>query len=213
MGQAIDKLILGNRAFRSTYVASQRDFLGRLVSEGQSPDTLFVGCSDSRVIPELLTGSAPGELFVVRNVANVVPRAARSRGGTGAAVEYALRHLHVDHVVICGHYGCGGIRAAVDGIPSDHPLPEVDRWLESSRRAAARARRQLRPGEDLQRRAVEENVEEQLVNLTTYPDVRAALDAGQLVLHGWCYDMQTGRLFAWDADEDVFTPADALLPG
>lgn len=213
MAGAIRKLLKGNLEFRRTYVSSQREFLHRLVSEGQSPDTLFIGCSDSRVIPELLTGSAPGELFVVRNIANVVPPVRRRGGGVGAAIEYALEALAVDHMVVCGHYGCGGVRAAVEGIHHDPPLPTVERWLENVRPAARRAARALRPGEALLRRAVEENVEEQLANLATYPAVRAALDAGKLVLHGWCFEMDTGRVLVWDADEDVFLPADTHLTG
>lgn len=213
MSGAIKKLLRGNLAFRESYVSSQRGFLSRLVSEGQSPDTLFIGCSDSRVIPELLTGSAPGELFVVRNVANVVPPVRRAGGGVGAAVEYALLALKVDHVVVCGHYGCGGVRAAVEGLHGDHDLPFVDRWLGAVRPAARRAARQLRPGEDPIRRAVEENVEEQLANLATYPMVREALEAGRLVLHGWSYDIETGQVFVWDAGRDVFLPPDTLLPG
>ncbi|MCC7541253.1 MAG: carbonic anhydrase, partial [Deltaproteobacteria bacterium] len=107
-------LLEGHRFFRTSYVAGERDFLHQLASVGQSPDALYVGCSDSRVVPELLTSSAPGALFVVRNVANLVPSLTHADASVGAALEYAIGHLHVPHVIVCGHLGCGGIGALLD---------------------------------------------------------------------------------------------------
>lgn len=206
----ITRLLRGNLTFRVSYVQGARAFLQRLASEGQSPGALFIGCSDSRVVPELLTSSAPGELFVVRNVANIVPPAdpARSLGddSVGAAVEYAVGVLGVEHIVVCGHHGCGGVRAVLEGhVPADSP--RLAEWLCHAAAPVERARSAEAPLE----RAVEENVEEQLANLASYPVVRAALDRGALHLHGWVYDLAAGTLAVWDAHTDRFVPADTLM--
>src|SRR5262245_11235372 len=108
-----EHLIHGYARFRAEYFAGEREYLHRLAVEGQRPSALYVGCSDSRVIPELLTSSAPGELFVVRNVANQVPTLQHSDASVGAAVEYAVGYLRVRHVIVCGHYGCGGVKAVL----------------------------------------------------------------------------------------------------
>lgn len=210
----IDKLIRGNKSFRKEYVAGAKDFLERLASQGQSPGALFVGCSDSRVVPELLTNSSPGELFVVRNVANIVPPAdeVRSLGddSVGAAIEYALAALKVEHIVVCGHYGCGGVRALVEAhVPKD--CPNLSEWLMHAAPACSRAAREGLEGVAALNRAIEENVEEQMANLATYPSVRAKLDAGELQLHGWIYDLHAGHLVIWDPRSETFRHMDSIL--
>lgn len=207
----IARLLKGNLTFRVEYVAGARDFLRRLASEGQSPGALFIGCADSRVVPELLTSSAPGELFVVRNVANLVPPAdaGRSLGddSVGAAIEYAVGVLGVEHVVVCGHYGCGGVRAVLeDHVPAGSP--RLREWLCHA--AAPVARAKAAGGAATFERAVEENVEEQLANLASYPLVREALDRGALQLHGWVYDLAAGSVAVWDAHTDTFVAVDRL---
>lgn len=209
----INKLIRGNLSFRREYVAGAGDFLDRLASEGQSPSALFVGCSDSRVVPELLTSSSPGDLFVVRNVANIVPPADETRSlgddSVGAAIEYALAVLGVQHIVVCGHYGCGGVRAVLeDHIPPNSP--NLADWLCHAKPPAARATAAGHSGEALLDRSVEENVEEQIANLATYPLVRAQLDAGKLHLHGWVYNLRSGRLLVWNSFDDRWAEADEL---
>jgi carbonic anhydrase len=197
------KLLSGHATFRREYVAHSRDFLEALASEHQSPDALYIGCADSRVIPELLTTSAPGELFVVRNVANLVPPAARASSSVGAALEYALGVLHVGHVVVCGHYGCGGVKAMIDGIDGEK-MPELQAWIADAAVANAAARGQARA--DQWRRAVEENVLDQLANLSTYPVVREKLEAGAVKLHGWVYDLH-GALLVYDDTTETFAEA------
>lgn len=209
----IDKLIRGNKSFRKEYVAGAREFLEKLASEGQSPGSLFVGCSDSRVVPELLTNSSPGELFVVRNVANIVPPAdeARSLGddSVGAAIEYALGVLNVENIVVCGHYGCGGIRALVDAhVPKDSP--NLSEWLMHAGPATVRVGRLGLPASEVLNRAIEENVEEQMANLATYPSVRERLDRGVLQLHGWVYDLSAGHLMIWDPETETFRHMDEI---
>ncbi|MSP59642.1 MAG: carbonic anhydrase [Myxococcales bacterium] len=210
-----DTLIRGHKDFRSRYVAREGEFLQRLASEGQSPAALYIGCSDSRVIPELLTSSAPGELFVVRNVANLAPPRGHANASVGAAIEYAVGFLKVAHVVVCGHYGCGGIRAVLDGLGHLQGFTSLTEWLRSAVPGVDRARAMLpeepTEGEVLWRRAVEENVVEQLANLVTFPSVGEALEAGKLVLHGWVYDLFSLDLSVYDVASDRFLPAEQVL--
>lgn len=182
-------------------MAHSRAFLDQLASEHQSPDTLYIGCADSRVIPELLTTSAPGELFVVRNVANLVPPADHAHSSVGAALEYAIQALHVSHIVVCGHYGCGGVKAMIEGVAPS--MPELKSWLSEATLANAAARERTADSEEQWRDAVEENVLDQLANLPSYPCVRDRLAAKTLTLHGWVYDLK-GGLHVYDHDAGVF---------
>ena len=195
------KLLQGHATFRREFVAHSREFLESLASEHQSPDALYIGCADSRVVPELLTTSAPGELFVVRNVANLVPPAERAHSSVGAALEYAIQALHVSHVVVCGHYGCGGVKAMIEGV--SHTMPELRSWLAEASTANSAARRTSLDAQEQWRLAVEENVLDQLANLPTYPCVKERLDAGTLTLHGWVYDLE-GGLHVYDHDDARF---------
>jgi carbonic anhydrase len=194
------RLLAGHSSFRREFVAHSREFLAELASEHQSPDALYIGCADSRVIPELLTNSAPGELFVVRNVANLVPPAARASSSVGAALEYALEVLHVGHVVVCGHYGCGGVKAMIDGIDAVK-FPELATWIGDA--AVANAAARGASGPEQWREAVEENVLDQLANLSSYPSVRTRLESGALALHGWVYDLN-GSLSVYDPAREGF---------
>jgi carbonic anhydrase len=179
------------------------------------------------VIPELLTSARPGDLFVVRNVANLVPVFEHADASVGAALEYAVAYLKVPHIVVCGHYGCGGVRAALDGVGGgDDSGPDADRaalasqlqgapslieWLEQVLPVARRVTREEGlHGDAALRRAVEENVIEQLEHLSTYPALKARLEAGDLALHGWVYDLYDPRLLVYDVEADRFVPAEEL---
>jgi len=200
----VEELLAGHGRFRAEYVGDERAFLKRLAHEGQRPTTLLIGCSDSRVIPELLTDAAPGELFVVRNVANLVPAREHGDASVGAAIEYAVEHLEVSEIVVCGHDDCGGVTAVLNdlrGIPSDSDLAA---WLEGIRPAVERARRAEAAPRARLRRAVEESVLDGVANLMTFPDVARAVVAGQLRLHGWVYDLREATLRTYDAELDRF---------
>ncbi len=204
------EFLQGHRKFQRDYVASEGEFLKRLASEGQSPDALYIGCSDSRVVPELLTNSSPGELFVIRNIANLVPAFDDPDSSVGAAIEYAVGHLHVPHIIVCGHYGCGGVKAALDGLDKVRELPSLFEWLGEVRQAAENVDPALGP--DLRwRRAVEESVLFQIGNLPSYPAVARGLASGTLRLHGWVYDLHTCALLVYDVDKHAFIPASSLL--
>lgn len=113
----LENFLRGHLKYRRKVLAQERDFLRKLASEGQSPDAMYIGCSDSRVVPEQLTSSSPGEIFVIRNVANMVPPLENADASVGAALDYAVQHLRVEHLIVCGHYGCGGIK----GLMTPHP--------------------------------------------------------------------------------------------
>lgn len=212
-----NELLQGHKQFLEAHSRDERSFLSALGAGKQAPGALYVGCSDSRVVPELLTKSSPGTLFVVRNVANLVPDFGHLAASVGAAIEYGVKHLHVPHIIVCGHYGCGGVRAAMDGLRGLEDLPSLTGWLTPAVPVTTWAKGTATDVDAWWRRAVEENVLMQLHNLTTYPVVREAMDAGQLHLHGWVYDIATLALSVYDTEDDAFVPADALrrdsLPG
>lgn len=207
----VDGLYRGHEALRSKYGSDERAFLERLASDGQSPSALYVGCSDSRVVPEILTSSSPGDLFVVRNVANLVPKLEHADASVGAALEYAIGHLHVPHLIVCGHYGCGGVKAVLDELSQVQDLPSLKEWLTPILSIASVAKAEGLEGDALWRRAVEENVLLQLENLLTFPCVADAHAAGKLELHGWAYDLFALELLAFEHTEGKFRPATRLL--
>ena len=137
-------------------------------------------------MPDLITGSDPGSLFVVRNIANIVPPAGKGDVSVGAAVEFAVLHLGIDDIVICGHTGCGGVKAMQEGVPGRET--HLHRWI-----SAAAIPAELSPMD-----AVKHNILAQRDNLLTYPLVRERVSAGQINLHEWLYDMETGEILAYD---------------
>lgn len=206
-----EHLLHGYTQFRRDYFAGERDYLLKLAREGQNPSVLYIGCSDSRVIPELLTSAQPGQIFVVRNVANLAPELDHPDASVGAGIEYAVGVLKVEHIVVCGHYGCGGVRATLDGIDGVKQFPSLHEWLASAVPAIERAKQSGLTGEALFRRAVEENVLLQMKNLISFGPVAAALTERHLQLHGWIYDLVAATLSVWDVDRDTFVPAENLV--
>ncbi len=207
----VEDLLRGHHQFLQTYVADELPFLQRLASEGQSPSTLYVGCSDSRVIPELLTQTSPGELFVVRNVANLVPPLEHPDASVGAALEYAVEHLGVQHVIVCGHYGCGGVKAALEGLEPLKGMPSLYEWLGALRPLAERVAGEPGDFDARWRRGVEENVVNQLRNLLSFEGVARRVRAGHLAVHGWVYDVYTADLHVYAPDPARFARARSLL--
>lgn len=191
------KLIQGYEKFRAKY-ESDHEVFDRLAEDGQHPKVMWIGCADSRVVPELITGSDPGELFDVRNIANVVPPASSAACATGAAVEYAVMHLKVDHVVVCGHTECGGI-AALAAEPAPDVEPHIVSWLDLARPAREKVLAAGVAEEDQYLEIIKTNVLMQLENLRTYPCVVDGERAGTLTVHGWLYDLHEGTVRAYDA--------------
>ena len=197
-------LIDGYRKFREKY-ESDHEVFDRLADEGQDPKVLWIGCSDSRVVPELITGADPGELFNVRNIANVVPPADSVESATGAAVEYAVIHLGVQHIVVCGHTECGGI-AALAGQPEPEKQPNIVSWLEFARPARERVLASGVAEDDQYLETIKTNVLLQFDNLRTYPCVTEGERAGTLGIHGWLYDLHTGTIKAYNQESGEWEP-------
>ena len=198
-----DDLLLRLRSFHSDYFPLHQQRFQDLVSEGQHPKTLFIGCSDSRLVPYLLTGSGPGELFLVRNVGAFVPPYYGSHGlhGTTAAIEYAVLALEVERIIICGHTHCGAIRAAYEGVPDE--AVNLRAWLK----LAAEAILPVQSSPEARYRSEQRAVVLQLERLMDYPMVRRRVESGHLTLHGWHYVIEEGEIHIFDAQRGDFVPA------
>ncbi|ATB63857.1 carbonic anhydrase [Pseudomonas mosselii] len=170
----------------------------------QSPRALFISCSDSRLVPELVTQREPGDLFVIRNAGNIVPSYGPEPGGVSASVEYAVAALQVADIVICGHSDCGAMTAIATCKCLDH-MPAVAGWLRyaDSARVVNEARQHQNPHAKVEA-MVRENVIAQLANIQTHPSVRLALEEGSVALHGWIYDIESGRIDAFDGRTGQF---------
>ena len=199
-----DELLAQLRRFTTDAFPLQRSHFRRLVDDGQHPTTLFIGCSDSRLVPYLLTGTGPGELFLVRNVGAFVPPFDGSRGyhGTSAAIEFAVLNLDVKRIVVCGHSHCGGIQALYTGVSPQ--AVNLAQWLELGREAVLPV---AEPGPEVLRRTEQRAVVLQLVRLMDYPMVRERVEAKTLTLHGWHYVIEDGEVHVFDAVHGRFIPA------
>lgn len=199
------RIIQGIQRFQEN-VFGEKESLFRRLSEGQSPQALFITCCDSRIDPNLLTQTEPGELFIHRNIGNQVPPFACS-GGVRATLEYALKTLDIRDVIICGHSKCGAMQGLLNP-DSLRDMPFVAQWLEHARAilpAVEEASSGLSPDEKLNL-AVERNVALQLEHLKTYPFVGDALAAGRIRLHGWVYYIESGQVTAHVPGERCFAP-------
>jgi carbonic anhydrase len=198
-----DDLLSRLRRFHSDYFPLHQQRFQDLVAQGQHPKTLFIGCSDSRVVPYLLTGAGPGELFIVRNVGAFIPPHDGSHGlhGTMAAIEFAVLNLRVERIIVCGHSHCGAIRAAYEGAPQE--AVALHAWLK----LASEALLPVQPGPEALRRTEQRAVVLQLERLMGYPMVRRQVEAGALSLHGWHYVIEDGEIHVFDALQGGFLPA------
>ena len=196
----MQKLQAGIHHFQANYFASNRGLFEKLAERGQRPETLFITCCDSRVVPNLITTAAPGELFIVRNVGNIVPSVERGvLGGVSAAIQYAVEVLEVDHVIVCGHTNCGAIDAILHPERVGH-LPFVARWLaeSSSIPRLIEERYGNLEGEERATVAIEENVLVQLENLRSFDFVSRRLEADTLKVSGWVFEIASGNIFDFD---------------
>ncbi|MEI2722047.1 MAG: carbonic anhydrase [Verrucomicrobiota bacterium] len=199
----MQKLIEGVHKFQTEEFGNYRTLFRKLSQEGQNPHTLFITCSDSRVLAELITQSKPGDLFVVKNVGNIVPPASAtgSTNSTAAAIEFAVESLRVQDIVVCGHSQCGAMETLISGLPVDNSLPHLREWLALAapvRQVLQTEYHHLKSHAERTTAAAEENVLFALENLRTYPVVQARLADGSLRLHGWFFKIASAELFAFD---------------
>jgi carbonic anhydrase len=233
----MQKLIEGLHHFQTELFGSQRELFERL-AQGQSPETLFITCSDSRINPNLLTQTEPGELFILRNAGNIVPPYGAGHGGEAATIEFAVAGLGVKDIIVCGHSHCGAMKGLLDP-PSPRDFPALAQWLshaEITRRIVrdkyagsafghAPARPEGAGGMDaaghkygdresasLLSVTIQENVLAQMENLRTHPVVASGLARGKLKLHGWVYKIETGQVFGYAPADGQFKTLNEQRP-
>ena len=204
----IKTLIDGHSDFQSIKFKKNKERFKNLVEEGQDPKALFIGCSDSRVMPALITNSKPGDLFIARNIGNFVApfNPTEDYHATASVIEYAVSVLEVTDIIVCGHSECGAIAALYKDIePSDENLHTI-KWLELGESAKRSALLSMKgqPQEDIVRYTEKVSVIFQLENLLTYPAVKRRVAEGKLFLHGWHYDLKDGHIEYYDEEEYEF---------
>ncbi len=200
----MQKLIEGHKRFLAEVFPARKSHF-HLLAEGQTPEWLFITCADSRVLPDLILGTEPGDLFISRSIGNVVPVTSHDVDGVTATIEYAVEVLKVRHIIVCGHSDCGALKAALDRKSLEN-LPKARRWLEHVEAAFAYLQ-PLNPadGETAELAAlIRGNVVAQLKNLQAQMPVRNAMEEGRLTVHGWYYDILTGQIEEYDEGEKRF---------
>ncbi|MCX8028896.1 MAG: carbonic anhydrase [Brevinematales bacterium] len=194
------------KSFRAEKLNNLKNLFEEL-GKGQKPHTLFISCSDSRVIPELITNSNPGELFVIRNVANIVPKYDNSdiSATVSSAIEYAVNVLEVQNIVVCGHHNCGGCAALHLEEEKLNDKPNLKKWVSLSKDVGQKAREIVK--DDPHKLAItteQLNIVKQLENLMTYPFIKEKVQNGKLKIYGWYYVISTGEILNYNYEKQVF---------
>lgn len=209
----MDKLIKGVAAFQNGEFEQNRE-LFKTLAGGQSPEVLLITCADSRIDPNLITQTQPGDLFICRNAGNIVPpHNAHTTGGTTASIEYAVSVLGVEHIVVCGHTDCGAMKGAMypESLTS---LPHVSEWLSHCSAALAKVKaRNKNIGDEQLLEMTQENVLLQVKHLETHPSVAAKLATDSIEIHGWVYDIGHGTVSCYDAASKQFIPIEDRYSG
>jgi len=201
------KLIEGAVAFRQNDFEAHEKLFTELGKE-QKPHTLFIGCSDSRLVPNMITTTMPGELFIIRNVANIIPpyKHAGEYLAAISAIEFALQALEVENIVVCGHSNCGGIAALYKPDEYFQKLPHTRKWLELAHPVKEKVLKLLPDGNHASREWLTEqmNVVEQIHHLLTYPFIAEKYEKGLINISGWYYIIETGEIFSYNAEKGFF---------
>lgn len=212
----IKQLIKGNEKFKSLYFPYFEKDLKRSVEIGQKPEVLFIGCSDSRVTPDLMLDAKPGDMFILRNVGNFIPpfKADNDFHGSAAAIEYAVSVLGVKDIIVCGHSHCGACKSLYDDITNDDSLVHVKKWLELGEKAKEFTLKTIldpNDKEELYRQTERNSILYQVENLFSYPAVKARVDDKTLKIHGWYYSIETGTIEYYDLEEKKYKPLKELI--
>lgn len=202
----MDKIAAGVVKFQQEAYEERRGLFEKL-AEGQSPEALFITCSDSRIDPTLLTQTQPGELFICRNAGNIVPPHTNNTGAMTASIEFAVGALKVPHIIVCGHSECGAMKGAMNPEGLDD-FPHVKEWLGYARAAALVTKRRGAALDEKEKldMLIRENVLLQIAHLKTHPYVAVQLSSGETELHGWVYDIRSGEVLAYDEKANAFIP-------
>jgi carbonic anhydrase len=209
MQDVLEQLKAGIRRFQTGVYPGQAEMYQRAASEPQEPHTFFIACADSRIEPETITQTKAGELFVLRNIGNMIPAYGEMMGGVSAVVEYAVSLVKVKHIVVCGHADCGAMKGLL-APESVSALPAVKNWLTNAAAAlcVAEALGEKHQGApvELMRRLTEQNVLLQIQHLRTHPSVAAAMAREELTISAWVYEIGTGEVRIWEDDARGFVP-------
>ena len=201
--QALHSIVDGFKRFRNEVFPQQEELFKKLAT-AQNPRAMFITCADSRVVPELITQSSPGDLFVTRNVGNVVPPYGQMNGGVSTAIEFAVMAPGVQHIIVCGHSDCGAMKAVLNPAQLER-MPTVKGWLRHAEVAKIVVEQNCGCADhNTLGILTEENVVAQLDHLRTHPSVAARLASGQLFIHGWIYNIGTSEIRAYDAEKGEF---------
>ena len=208
--QTIKRLIDGNAKFKKEYFPYFEKELKESVQLGQRPEVLFIGCSDSRVTPDLMLNTQPGDMFILRNVGNFIPtyKVDEDFHGSAAAIEFAVSVLNVKNIIVCGHSHCGACKALYENIPEDKTMIHLKTWLKLGEKAKERTlkNKKFTTEEEMYRATERNSIRHQLDNLLTYPEVKKRVENNELMIHGWYYDIETGNIDYYNKDEDNFKP-------
>ncbi|MQA40755.1 carbonic anhydrase [Rugamonas aquatica] len=196
-GGDLCSLLRGVEEFTRDIFPNNRD-LFKSLAQGQAPHTLFITCADSRVVPEMITQTQPGELFVCRNIGNIVPSYGQMLGGVSAVIEYAVAMLSVRQIVICGHSDCGAMKGLMTNTTNAQDMPAVTAWLRNAEAARSVILTRKLDGAATATALVQENIRLQLMHLRTHPAVAARLAEGRLNVQGWVYDIEHGTVTVYD---------------
>ncbi len=217
MDEILERLVEGVRRFQTEVFPEQAELFAQAASEKQTPHTLFITCADSRIDPIAMTSSSTGEIFVARNIGNMVPAYGEMLGGVSAVIEFAVSSLGVRHIVICGHSHCGAMQGLLDP-HSVETMPTVSSWLQNAHAALLVAETlhadliKIRPQSDLIHTLTEQNVLLQMHHLKTHPSVAGAIALQHLTISGWIYSIGTGEVRIATGDERNFTPIGITSP-
>lgn len=203
------ELIEGNLAFQNASFKLFKEDYEALVKHGQAPEVLFIGCSDSRVVPDLILHSKPGDMFILRNIGNFVPpfKADNEFHGSAAVIEYAVSILNVKHIIVCGHSHCGACQALYQEFDDDIGLIHIRKWLELGAKAKAEVLKkysQTLNQEELYRKTEKVSILYQLQNLLTYPEVKKRIEEKKLEIHGWYYRIEDGMIETYNKTKKCF---------
>jgi len=208
----VKKIIQGLETFRESYFEAHQELFEQL-AHAQEPKVLFITCSDSRIDPNLITQTDPGELFVIRNAGNMIPPFGAANGGEGATVEYAVHALGVEHIIVCGHTNCGAMKGLLKLEKLEEDMPLVYQWLKHAEatRRLVRENYSNYSGEELLEITIAENVLTQIENLKTYPVIHSRLYQGKLQIYGWIYHLETGEVLAYDPETHTYIPPQSQI--